>query len=86
MQFILCCMPLNFKDMDIMSDIRWTNGKEECTREEVSYMLESQIAMISNDLKDLLIKQAEAKGLKGKLTKEGGEIIDNVNDCRKVVF
>ena len=69
-----------------MEEIRWTNGKEEYTREEVSYMLETQRAMISNDLKYLLIKQAESKGLKGKFTNEGSEIIDNVNDCRKVVF
>ena len=83
---IIYTLLLTFKKRNIMAEIRWTNGKEEYTREEVNYMLETQRAMISNDLKYLLIKQAEAKGLKGKFTDEGSEIIDNVNDCRKVVF
>ena len=69
-----------------MAEIRWTNGQDEYTREEVNYMLETQRAMISNDLKYLLIKQAEDEGLKGKFTEKGSEIIDSVNDCRKVVF
>tara|TARA_R110000737_G_scaffold319565_1_gene330833 strand:- start:355 stop:519 length:165 start_codon:yes stop_codon:yes gene_type:complete len=32
------------------------------------------------------IKQAESTGLKGKFTENGSEIIDNLNNCRKVVF
>ena len=83
---IIYTLLLTFKKRNIMAEIRWTNGKDEYTREEVNYMLETQRAMISNDLKYLLIKQAESKGLKGKFTEDGNEIIDNVNDCRKVVF
>lgn len=69
-----------------MPEIRWTNGKEEYSREEINYMLETQRAMILNDVKYLLIKQAESKGLKGKFTDDGLEIIDSFLKVRKVVF
>ena len=69
-----------------MAEIRWTTGKNEYIREEINYMLETQRAMIINDTKYLLIKQAEEKGLKGKFTDDGLEVINNLNDCRKVVF
>tara|TARA_B100001059_G_C17406634_1_gene366399 strand:+ start:272 stop:481 length:210 start_codon:yes stop_codon:yes gene_type:complete len=69
-----------------MPEIRWTNGKEEYDREEIAYMLENQRAMILNDIKYLLIKQAESKGLKGKFTDDGLEIIDSFPKVRKVVF
>lgn len=69
-----------------MPEIRWTNGKEEYDREEITYMLETQRAMIHNDLKHLMIKQAESYGIKGELTAHGDEIIEYLNDSRKVVF
>ena len=69
-----------------MTEIRWTNGKEEYDRGEINYMLETQRAMILNDVKYLLIKQAEAKGLKGRFTEDGLEIIDSFPKVRKVVF
>jgi len=69
-----------------MPEIRWTNGKEEYDREEITYMLETQRAMIHNDLKNILLEQAKAKGLNGKFTKNGNEIIDYLNSSRKVVF
>ena len=69
-----------------MENIRWTNGKDEYDRDEIAYMLESQRAMILNDIKYLLIRQAESKGLKGKFTDEGLEIIDSFPKVRKVVF
>ncbi len=69
-----------------MSEIRWQNGKDEYSREEINYMLETQRAMIHNDLKYILIAQAEAKGLKGKFTKNGKEIINCLNECRRVIF
>ena len=69
-----------------MPEIRWTNGKEEYSREEINYMLETQRAMTLNDIKYLLIKQAESKGLKGRFTEDGLEIIDSFPKGRKVVF
>ena len=69
-----------------MSEIRWTNGKEEYSREEINYMLETQRAMIHNDLKYILSSQAEAKGLKGKFTENGDEVIEYLNEARRVVF
>ena len=77
---------LTFKKREIMPEIRWTNGKEEYDREEIAYMLQTQRAMILNDMKYLLIRQAERKGLKGKFTDEGLEIIDSFPKVRKVVF
>ena len=47
-----------------MPEIRWEEGKELYDRDEVFYMLETQRAMIYNDVTRLLIAQAEAKGLK----------------------
>jgi hypothetical protein len=69
-----------------MPEIRWTNGQEEYSREEINYMLETQRAMIYNDVKYLLIAQAEAKGKRGSLTKNGEEIAKALKDCRRVVF
>ena len=69
-----------------MSEIRWTAGKDEYTREEVGYMLETQRAMIYNDIKYLLIKQAKEAGLSGVLTKEGSEINSYLTHCREVEF
>lgn len=69
-----------------MQEIRWTNGKEEYDREEIAYMLETQRAMILNDIKCLLIKQAENKGLKGQFTEDGLKVIEAFLKIRKVVF
>ena len=69
-----------------MSEIRWTNGQNEYSREEINHMLETQRAMIYNDVKYLLITQAEAKGKRGSLTKNGEEITEALKDCRRVVF
>ncbi len=66
-----------------MSEIRWTNGQEEYDREEITYMLETQRAMILNDIKYLLIKQAECKELKSRFTDDGLEIIDIIPKVRK---
>lgn len=69
-----------------MSEIRWEKGKEQYDRDEVFYMLETQRAMIYNDVTRLLIMQAEAKGLKGVLTDDGNEIIEYLKNSRKVIF
>ena len=69
-----------------MPEIRWANGQDEYSREEINYMLETQRAMIYNDVKYLLIEQAEAKGKRGSLTKNGEEIAEALKDCRRVVF
>ena len=69
-----------------MSEIRWTTGQNEYSREEINYMLDSQRAMIYNDIKYLLLAQAEAKGKLGGLTKNGKEIEEALKNCRKVVF
>ena len=69
-----------------MSEIRWEKGKELYDRDEVFYMLETQRAMIYNDVIRLLIAQAEAKGLKGVLTDDGNEIIEYLKNSRKVIF
>lgn len=67
-------------------EIRWQNGKEEYSREIVEYMLGVQRAMIYNDIKYLLIQQAESVGLKGKFTPHGEQIMDSLRNCRKVEF
>ena len=69
-----------------MSEIRWEKGKELYDREAVFYMLETQRAMIYNDVTRLLITQAEEKGLKGVLTDDGNEIIEYLKNSRKVIF
>lgn len=69
-----------------MSEIRWTHGKEKYDREEINSMLETQRAMIYNDVIYLLIAQAEAIGKRGSLTKNGEEIVEALKDCRRVVF
>ena len=69
-----------------MSEIRWEKGKELYDRDEVFYMLETQRAMIYNDVTHLLIAQAEAKGLKGVLTDDGSEVIEYLKNSRKVIF
>ena len=69
-----------------MSEIRWEKGKEQYDRDEVYYMLETQRAMIYNDVIRLLIAQAEAKGLRGVLTDDGNEVIEYLWNSRKVIF
>lgn len=69
-----------------MPEIQWITGKDEYSRKEINNMLQTQRAMIFNDVKYLLTLQAKDKGLKGKFTKEGNEIIDNIGNCRKVKF
>lgn len=69
-----------------MTEIRWTEGKDEYSREEINYMLQTQRAIIYNDVKYLLIAQAEAKGKRGGLTKNGEEIVEALKDCRRVIF
>ncbi len=49
-------------------------------------MLETQRAMIYNDTKLLCIKQAENLGIKGALTEHGRQVMNNIGNCRKVVF
>ena len=69
-----------------MTEIRWTNGKEEYDRDEVYYMLETQRAMIYNDMKKYFIKEAESKGLKGKLTEDANNALEALVKWRRVVF
>ncbi len=72
-----------------MSDenkIRWQIGEDSYDREEIEYMLQTQRAMIHNDTLSILSQQAEEHGLKGKLTKDGSEIIKHIRNCRKVKF
>ena len=69
-----------------MSEIQWINGKQEYSREEVKAMLQTQRAMIHNDLKHILISQAEKEGLKGQLTKQGNEVVEYLKNCRQVEF
>lgn len=87
MLFIHCCKPQGtVKKQIIMKEVRWQNGKEEYSRDEVYYMLETQRAMIYNDMKDYFIKEAESKGLKGKLTQEGSDALEALVKWRRVVF
>lgn len=67
-------------------EIEWFIGQDSYNRQEVESMLQTQRAMIHNDVKMLLIEQAEAIDLKGKLTKNGNEIMKFIRNCRKVHF
>jgi len=69
-----------------MDEIQWTNGMQEYSRQEIAKMLQTQRAMIINDIKYLLIDQAERQGIKGNFTKDGTEIYKAIDNCRKVVF
>ena len=62
------------------TEIRWTSGKQEYTVEEIEYMLQSQRAMIYNDINRLIFQQ---KG-SGKRSKEEIEIMDYLREPRKV--
>ena len=39
-----------------MDEIQWTNGQPEYNRQEIAKMLQTQRAIIANDIKYLLIK------------------------------
>lgn len=69
-----------------MDEIKWQNGKDQYDRSEIESMLETQRAMVLNDMKYYFIKEAESKGLKGKLTQEGNSALDALANMRKVVF
>ena len=69
-----------------MENIDWQIGKEEFTREEVEKIVDTQRAMINNDIKMLLIEQSAKAGLKGKLTEVGNQIADELKVCRRPVF
>lgn len=69
-----------------MDEIKWQNGKDQYDRSEIESMLETQRAMVLNDMKYYFIKQAENKGLKGKLTQEGNDALEALANMRKVVF
>jgi len=62
------------------TEIRWSSGQDEYTVSEIEYMLQSQRAMIYNDINHLIRQQ---KG-SGKRSKEEIEIMDYLRDPRKV--
>jgi len=70
----------NKKAMANHTEIRWSSGQDEYTVSEIEYMLQSQRAMIYNDINHLIRQQ---KG-SGKRSKEEIEIMDYLRDPRKV--
>lgn len=63
-----------------MTEIRWQSGKEEYTINEIEHMLQSQRAMIYNDINYLIRQQRGG----GKRSEEEIEIMDYLKDPRKV--
>lgn len=69
-----------------MSEIRWTNGKSEYTREEIEHMLETQRAMIYNDAARLVNANCVERGETGKPNKYEKNMLYFIKNCRKVDF
>jgi hypothetical protein len=74
------------QNKEIMNEVRWQNGQDRYDRSEIESMLETQRAMALNDMKYYFIKEAENKGLKGKLTQEANDALEVLANMRKVVF
>ena len=69
-----------------MSEIRWTTGKDEYTREEVSYMLETQRAMIYNDAARIVNANCTERKETGKPNKFEKNMLHFIKNCREVDF
>ena len=67
-----------------MKEIRWQSGKEEYTKKEIEYMLESQRAMIHNDISYLLYTSSMKKGVQGEWSEEGKDIMSYLKNPRTV--
>lgn len=63
--------------------MQWTIGQEEYNRHEVEALLQTQRAMIYNDLNYSLQAIQKRKGVVGKFTDEQSQILDHVKNCRK---
>ena len=68
-----------------MSEIKWKNGRNKYTRNEINYMLQTQRAMIHNDLKKILTEQSEKNG-EEEFTENNIEILEYLVDSRRVIF
>ena len=62
------------------TEIRWTSGKDEYTTSEIEHMLQSQRAMIHNDINLMLIDQ---KGT-GKRSNDEIKLMEYLKNPRKV--
>jgi len=69
-----------------MSEVKWTNGKEEYTREEVSCMLEAQRAMIYNDTVRVINANCTARNEAGKPNQDENNLLYFIKNCREVNF
>ena len=67
-----------------MTEIQWTSGKEEYSVADIECMIQSQRAMIHNDILHLLVNIAEGEGLRGKLTSSGSQIMAYLKHPRTV--
>ena len=68
-----------------MSDeIQWKSGKESYTPSEIEFMLQTQRAMVYNDVNSLIQEICELRSEVGKMNEDELKIMGIIRNCRKV--